>query len=103
MHLRSGSYYYIEPIFEKWIILGRHYVRAMTKYAKLTATDEPSSTISELGDRYLREVAPKKAPRTYKDNLSQMRLLRAFFGSMRIEDVTTQHIYQYMNERGKSS
>lgn len=103
MQIRSGGYYFIEPGSEKWIHLGRHYVRAMTKYAELTHTDDPSFTMSDLGDRYLREIAPRKAPRTYRDNVRQMKLLRAFFGSMRIEDVTVQHIYQYMNERGKSS
>jgi integrase len=103
MQIRCGTYYYIQPISEKWINLGRHYVRAMTKYAQLTRTDAPSETVSELGDRYLVEVALMKAPRTYQDNVNQMKFLRAFFGSMRIEDVTQQDIYQYMSERGKSS
>ena len=103
MYLRSGSYYFVEPGTERWINLGRDYVAAMSVYAKMTAEDVPSFTVSQLIDRYLREVAPTKAPRTYQDNVRQAKFLRAFFGQMSLEDVTQQDIYQYLDERGKRS
>ncbi len=103
MYLRSGSYYFVERGTERWVNLGRDYVAAMSTYAKITAEDAPSFTVSQLIDRYLREVAPTKAPRTYQDNVQQAKSLRAFFGQMSLENVTQQNIYQYLDERGKRS
>lgn len=103
MYLRSGSYYFVEYGTERWINLGRDYVHAMSAYADRTSEDIPCLTMSNLIDRYLREVAPKKAPRTYQDNVKQVRFLRAYFGRMRLQDVTQPHIYRYLDERGKSS
>ncbi len=101
MYPRSGTYYFVEYVTNKWINLGRDYVAAMTKYASLTADDATSFTVSDLIDRYLREVAPTKAPRTYRDNIKEARYLRRVFGDMFLTDVTKQHIYKYLDERGK--
>jgi len=103
MYERGPSYYFVQPVTEKWFNLGRHYVPALIKYGKLMADDTPSFTVSQLIDRYLREEAPTKAPRTYRDNVQQAKSLRLFFGHMQLEDVTQQHIYQYLDERGKRS
>ena len=59
--------------------------------------------MSEVIDRYLREIAPLKAERTYKDNLIQGKYLRAAFGKLRPARVTPQLVYKYLDERGKSS
>jgi len=48
-------------------------------------------------------LAPKKARRSYEDNIKQSRYLRAYFGNMRLQDVTQPHIYKYRDERGKRS
>lgn len=103
MYLRSGTYYFAEYGTNKWINLGRDYVKAMATYAVQTAEDVPCLTMSDLMKRYLREVAPKKAERTYRDNVKQARYLRAYFGDMRLQDITQPHIYRYRDERGKSS
>ncbi len=103
MYLRSGSYYFVEPGTERWINLGRDYIKAMGAYARRTADDSPRRTVDELINRYSREIAPTKAPRTYRDNIRQARYLRAFFGPMRLQDVTQQHIYKYMDERSRKS
>ncbi len=103
MYLRSGTYYFAEYGTNKWINLGRDYVKAMATYAVQTAEDGPCLTMSDLIKRYLHEIAPLKAERTYRDNVKQARYLRAFFGDMRLQDVTQPHIYKYRDERGKSS
>lgn len=103
MYIRSGTYYFVEYVTDKWINLGRDYVAAMMKYASLTADDSPSFTVSDLIDRYLREIAPTKAPRTYRDNVKEARNLRRVFGHMPLTDVTTRHIYKYQDERGKQA
>jgi hypothetical protein len=82
--------------------IGREPVEVFRKYAELVTEDGPCQTMSDLTDRYLREVAPKKAPRTYKDNVRQARFLRAYFGSMKLADNTQPHIYRYRDERGKT-
>lgn len=103
MHLRGPSYYFIQYGSNRWINLGRDYVQAMAEYAELTSRDTPCRTIGDLIDRYLREIAPKKAPRTYQGNIQEAKRLRACFGSTPIASVTTQHIYQYLDERGKTA
>ena len=103
MYLRSGTYYFVEYGTNKWINLGRDYVKAMSTYAELVTEDCPCLTMGDLTDRYLREVAPTKAPRTYRDNVRQARYLRACFGHMRLTDITQPHIYKYLDERGKGS
>ena len=101
MYPRAGSYYFVQYGTEKWINLGRDYVAAMTKYASLTADDGLCVTVGDLIGRYLREVAPQKAPRTYRDNVIESRNIRKVFGEMPLSEVTTQHIYKYRDERGK--
>ena len=65
----------------KWINLGRDYGKALAEYGRLVAGSNPRSpTMADLIDRYMREVAPTKAAATYRDNIRQSKLLRAFFG-----------------------
>jgi integrase len=99
VYLRGGSYFYVVPDSGKWVNLGRDYAKAMAEFGHLSATSGPVLTMSDLIDRYLREEAPTKAPRTYRDYLRQARLLRAYFGRMAPADVMQQDIYAYQAER----
>ena len=103
MYKRGPSYYFSEYGTGKWINLGRDYFIAITKYASLTSDDGPCITVGDLIDRYLREVASQKAPRTYRDNVTEAKNLRKVFGEMLLSDVTTQHVYKYLDERGKQA
>lgn len=101
LYERAGTYYYVEKGTGKWINLGRDYGEALAEYGRLVAGSNPRSRkMADLIDRYMREVAPTKAAATYRDNIRQSKLLRAFFGRMAPDDVTARHIYQYMDERG---
>ena len=103
MYLRSGSYYFVD-VSGKWHNLGRKYVEAMAAYAKLTDSGQkPILTISDLLDRYLREVAPEKAESTYKGNLKQAKYLRAGLGHVPALHLTPELIYQYMDARPRVS
>lgn len=103
MYLRSGTYYFVD-VSGKWHGLGRHYVEAMSAYAKLTdAEEKPIFTVGDLLDRYLKEVAPDKAESTYKGNLKQAKYLRAGIGHIPVSDLTPQLIYQYMDARPRVS
>jgi integrase len=57
------------------------------------------NTVADLLDRYALEVVPKKAERTQKDNLTEIRWLRTFFGQMPIDKVETSHVAQYIAHR----
>lgn len=94
-----GSYRFHQPNGEK-INLGRDYPRAIAKWAQLVGRVGPMTTMGEVMDRYLMEVAPMKAPRTYRDNVAEMRRVRAFFGALEPDAITPQMIYSYMDERG---
>lgn len=103
MYLRSGTYYFVD-VLGKWHGLGRHYVEAMSAYAKLTDSEKkPIVTVGDLLDRYLKEVAPEKAESTYKGNLKQAKYLRAGIGHIPVSDLTPQLIYQYMDARPRVS
>ncbi|MEM9388403.1 MAG: hypothetical protein AAGA68_25370 [Pseudomonadota bacterium] len=96
MYQRRGTYYYVVPGSEKWVRLSR-------RYAELTAAKYEGDTVALLIDRYMVEVAPDKAERTYEDNIRQASNLRKVFGEMRVGSVTQQHLYGYQSERAKSS
>ena len=103
MYLRSGTYYFVHYGSNKWVNLGRDYVKAMAHYAGIRGPMGPLITMADVIDRYVGEVAPTKAKRTYKDNLKEARYLRAAFGRLRPEDVRPKTIYAYIDERGRKS
>ncbi len=103
MYLRSGTYYFVEYVSNKWINLGRNYVKAMAEYARLRGPNGPLSTMDDLIDRYMIEVAPQKAENTYKGNLREAKYLKAAFGKVRPSDIKPKSIYAYLDERGRSS
>jgi integrase len=102
VYLRRGKYYFV-TIEHKWLPLGDDYGLAMANWAKLVAIPKTVTRMNDLFDRYMLEVAPAKAPRTYKDNQAEIRPLRAFFGGMRPEEVEPIHVYQYLDTRGKQA
>jgi integrase len=97
---RHGSYFYVQPADGKWINLGREYPQAMMHWAKLIQRPGGMTTMGEIMDRYLLEIAPAKAKRTYLDNLKEMANLRAVFGALPPGDIEASAIYRYLDERG---
>lgn len=100
VYRKHGGYYFV-TLENKWIRLGSDYGEAMRAWAELAAPPKSASTMNDLFDRYMLEVAPTKAPVTYKGNQREMQPLRIFFGRMRPADVEPIHVYQYLDERGK--
>ena len=103
MYQRSGTFYLVEYGTNKWVNLGRDYVKAMAQYARLRGPEGSITTMNHLLDRYLREVAPTKALRSYESNLKEAKYLRAALGEMRPGEIKSITVYQYMDHRGKSS
>src|SRR5690606_4378294 len=81
--------------------LHRQFPKAMKRYAEIVESPGGSGAMEQLIKRYLKEISPKKAPRTHQNNQQCSKKLIAVFGKMSPADVTPQDIYAYMDQRGK--
>jgi hypothetical protein len=75
--------YYYRDLLGHDIPLGKDLDKARLKWAELEAKEKPLDlrTMKGIFDRYIRDVVPKKAPRTQKDNLAEIKQLRPMFDS----------------------
>ncbi|WMN15637.1 tyrosine-type recombinase/integrase [Pseudomonas piscis] len=95
------SAYYYRDILGRDIPLGKDLDQARMKWAELEAKEKPLDlrTMKGIFDRYIREVVPKKAPRTQKDNLAEIKQLRTVFDSAPIDAITPASIAGYRDAR----
>ncbi len=98
VYYHHGAYYYAHKS-GKWERLDADYAKAMALWATKIATPDEIVTISDLFNRYIIEVIPGKAERTQKDNLHEIRYLRAFFGEMAVVDLLASHVAAYVDTR----
>ncbi|SDY29441.1 tyrosine-type recombinase/integrase [Pseudomonas sp. NFIX28] len=93
--------YYYRDSTGKDIPLGKDLDLARMKWAELEAKDKPLDLMTMKGvfDRYMRDIVPKKAPRTQKDNKAEMKHLRAGFDTAPIDAITPSLIAQYRDAR----
>ncbi|KXS55164.1 MAG: Phage integrase family protein [Marinobacter sp. T13-3] len=111
VHWKNGAWRFKTPKHlmafvpgrKTWIKLGTEKKEALKRYAELMGNLSEESGMSKLFNRYEAEVIPGKAPRTQKDNLKELKQLRAVFHKMHPAEVTTMHCQQYLDIRGKSS
>ncbi|KJK14848.1 tyrosine-type recombinase/integrase [Pseudomonas sp. 2(2015)] len=94
------SYYYLDKS-GKEITLGSDINLARLKWAELESKDKPHDLriMKAIFDRYERDVIPKKAERTQKDNLAELRQLRPFFDDAPIDAITPALVAQYRDAR----
>lgn len=87
------------------IPLGLDLNDAKRKWAELERREIPAETglLRFVFDRYERDIIPTKAPRTQKDNLAELKMLRLVFDTAPIDAVTPQHIAQYRDRRSTGS
>lgn len=83
------------------IPLGTDLNEAKRKWAELECKPAPIETglMKVIFDRYERDIIPTKAPRTQKDNLEMMAMLRSVFDNAPVDAITPQHIAQYRDNR----
>lgn len=98
VYLHHGSYRYV-PRFGRPITLGRDYPEAMRKWALLKQPMSAVGTVGALLDWYLVNVAKKKAPRTYEDNIKEAVYLRAGLGHIPIRALRPKHVAKYLAQR----
>lgn len=94
------SYFYLD-LTGKAIPLGKDLDQARIKWAELEAKEKPLDlrTMKGIFDRYIRDIVPKKAPRTQKDNLAEIKQLRTMFDSAPIDSITPATIAGYRDAR----
>lgn len=85
------------------INLGREYGEAMRKWATIVQPAQEVGTVASLIDWYLVEVAPKKAPRTYQDNLKEAEYLKKGLGHIPYLMLKPHHVAQYRDTRGETA
>ena len=104
LDLPERVYYHHEAYFYvhksgKWEKLDADYAKAMALWAQKISAPDDVLTVDDLLNRYIVEVLPGKAERTQKDNLHEIRYLRAFFGQMVCNDVEAKHVASYLEAR----
>jgi integrase len=93
--------YYYRDLLGKDIPLGKDLDKARIKWAELEAKEKPLDlrTMKGIFDRYIRDVIPKKAARTQKDNLAEIKQLRPMFDNAPIDLITPATIAGYRDAR----
>lgn len=110
MHLKHGAYYFVGRD-KKWIRLSDNKPLALAKWAELEGEipllkneEKPiKGSVGELIARYMVEIAPRKAPSTYKGNLLEAENLKKVFARVPAHAVQPSHIAKYLDTRGKTS
>lgn len=83
----EGGRYYFRKGKAPRVDLGRDFATAMAKYGELFR-DVPLATFGDVLDRYQREITPRKAERTQKDERGYIAKLREVFGAMPPQTIT---------------
>ncbi len=93
--------YYYRDLLGHDTPLGKDLDKARLKWAELEAKEKPLDLriMKGIFDRYIRDVVPKKAPRTQKDNLAEIKQLRPMFDSAPIDSITPATIAGYRDAR----
>ena len=93
--------YYYRDAQGKDIPLGSDLDQARIKWAQLETKEKPVDLLTMKGifDRYTRDIIPKKAPRTQKDNLAELKKLRELFDDAPIDSITPATIAGYRDAR----
>lgn len=87
------------------IPLGPDLAEAKRKWAALEAKPTPADfgTLGAVFDRFVRDILPTKAPRTQKDYLAYLRMLRPGFDPAPVASLTPQAIIAYRDRRARTA
>ena len=107
MYLKHGAYYYVTRE-NKWIRLSQDKAIAFAKWAEIegempraSGSEKPiAGSMAALIDKYMIEIAPKKAKSTYQGNITESKNLREVFEKMLVVEVRPTHIAKYLDIRG---
>lgn len=93
--------YYYRDANGKELSLGGDLDKARLKWAELESKAKPADLkiMKGIFDRYERDIIPKKAPRTQKDNKAELKHLRKGFEGAPIDAITPSMVAQYRDAR----
>lgn len=108
-HRGKTTYYYYDhggkPRREE--PLGTDFRLAVKRWAEIEQVDTPKEAARTFKDAvtiYLRDVLPKKAPRTQEDNLAELENLREYFeNDTPLDEIEPVHIKAYLAWRHQKS
>ena len=103
MHLKGGTYYHVSSDRPRvWTKLDREWPLAIRLYAEIEGTEYPDNdaTFKAITVRYRREILPRKAPQTQRDNEKELQNLEAVFGEVPIDKIKPHHVRKYLDTRG---
>ncbi|MBB1396872.1 tyrosine-type recombinase/integrase [Pseudoalteromonas sp. SG44-8] len=98
---KKAQTYYLRGKDQKDIRLGKSINEAFRNYYAYAEINFECRTISDLIDRYLKEISPTKAETTHKSNLSAAKHLIKRFGHMNPLMLRARHAYQYLDLRAR--
>ena len=107
MYFKHGAYYYVSRE-NKWTRLSDDKAIAFAKWAEIEGetprelgSEKPvAGSIAALIDKYMIEIAPKKAKSTYSGNLIEAKNLKEVFGNTLVLEIRPTHIAKYLDIRG---
>lgn len=107
LYFKHGAYYYVSRE-NKWTRLSEDKAIAFSKWAEIegetpreNGTPKPlAGSMAALIEKYMVEVAPKKAKATYQGNLMESKNLSMVFGNMLVLEVRPVHVAKYLDIRG---
>lgn len=103
MYLKHGGYYFQNPTTRRWEPLGRDLGEALAAYGKKVGGQWQGRTLGDVIDRYRVEVLPlKRAATTRESEARQLDRLKAVFGDVHPDAISTKDCYRYADvRRGK--
>lgn len=102
VYQKHNAFYYVDKN-NKWHKLGKTLPEAMIKWVEFMEHPEIIMTMDQLFDRYLKEIAPKKAKKTFYENTRYINNLRNVFGHLNATQITPIDVYRYLDIRGKNA
>lgn len=99
---RKNTYYTV-TVANEYITLGHDLSEAKRKLIEIEEGRPVAGSIGELIDRYMKEISPKKAASTHKDELSSAERLKNVFGKMKPGDLRPVHVAKYLDLRGQTA
>jgi len=104
-HMHNAYYYRVPSGLEhlwdgkRQFRLGRTLTEAYRAWAERLETPDEIRTIGELLDRYALQVLPGKAPKSRREQIPIVNRLKKVFGTMPLNAIEPQHVYQYVDKR----
>jgi integrase len=99
--LDYGTYYYRRGRARKRMMLGKSLPEAMEAWAKIVQPSTSIDTMRVAFERYKRELLPKRAEATRRNQLYMFPKLEEYCGHMRPRALKPRHGYTFLSERSQ--